>query len=232
MNQYTDAPSDSFETLLLKAHPETALIHELGSRLKTLPLPITDWDDLVRKLQDEPTPELLRVPAPDRPCLPGELFPIRDEADLAVKLTATIRTFLRQARLGAGSPSRLTLPLHRRMATLADEAATGSSRRSGVFDHGMFLGAERADSSTEEASAWLVTLVLSDCATEEPLPWSWITDFSVTYLFDAYARFTAVIYEPYTMYAVLVMREGYVNRRFELNIGMAGTTQKICLHRA
>ncbi|MGW9370316.1 hypothetical protein ACWGVR_09895 [Streptomyces xanthophaeus] len=51
-------------------------------------------------------------------------------------------------------------------------------------------------------------------------------------MFDAYARFTAVIYEPYTMYAVLVMREGYVNRRFELNIGMAGTTQKICLHRA
>ncbi|MFG2749545.1 hypothetical protein [Streptomyces xanthophaeus] len=232
MNQYTDAPSDSFEMLLLKAHPETALIHELGSRLRDLPLPITDWDDLVRKLQNEPVPELLRVPAPDTPCLPDELFPIRDEADLAVKLTATIRTFLRQARPGAGSPSRLTLPLHKRMAALADEAATGSSRRSGVFDRGVFLGSERAAASTERAPSWLVTLVLSDCATEEPLPWSWITDFSVTYLFDAYARFTAVIYEPYTLYAVLVMREGYVNRRFVLDISMAGTTQYICLNRA
>ncbi|WP_328965672.1 hypothetical protein [Streptomyces virginiae] len=62
VNQYTDPTSESFETLLLKAHPETALIHELGSRLRTLPLPIADWDDLVGKLQDGPVPELLQVP--------------------------------------------------------------------------------------------------------------------------------------------------------------------------
>lgn len=232
MTQYTDATSASFETLLLKAHPETALIHELGSRLRALPMPITDWDDLVRKLQDAPVPELLQVPAPDTPCLPGELFPIRDEAELAVKLTATIRTFLRQAQAGAGSPARLTLPLHKRLATVADQTA-GTGRRSGVFEDGSLLGAEPADPSDKESSySWVVTLVLTDCATGALLPWSWITDFDVTYLFDANAQFIAVV-NGYTSYAVLVMREGYINRRFVLDAAtMAGTTQYICIHRA
>ncbi|MET9959384.1 hypothetical protein ABZ128_09915 [Streptomyces sp. NPDC006326] len=232
MNQYTDPPAESFETLLLKAHPETALIHELASRLRTLPLPIADWDDLVGKLQREPIPELLQVPTPNTPCLPDELFPIRDEADLAVKLTATIRTFLRQAQAGAGSPARLALPLHKRLATLADEAATGTSRGSGVFDDGGLLGAEQA-LTKETRSVWVVTLVLHDCDTGQLLPWSWLTDWSVTYLFDANAQFIAVIDGMWTSYAVLVMREGYINRRFVLDSAtMAGTTQHICLNRA
>lgn len=232
MTQYTDATSASFETLLLKAHPETALIHELGSLLKTLPMPIADWDDLVRKLQGQSVPELLQVPAPDTPCLPDELFPIHDEADLALKLTATIRTFLRQTQASTGSPARLTLPLHKRLALVADET-TGTGRRSGVFDDGSLLGAQRAQGDVKDArSAWVVTLVLRDCATEQLLPWSWITDWTVTDRFDANAQYIAVIY-GYTSYAVLVMREGYLNRTFVLDSGtMAGTTQNICLNRA
>ncbi|MEV7584720.1 hypothetical protein ACIRUY_32185 [Streptomyces erythrochromogenes] len=241
MNQYADptsessgpsGPSPSFETLLLRAHPETALIHELGSRLRTLPLPIASWDDLVRKLQDEPVPELLLVPRPGVPCLPDALFPIRDEADLAVKLTATIRTFLRQARAGAGSAALLTLPLHKRLADIAGET-TGTGRGSGVFDDGSLLGAERASASDKETrSAWVVTLVLTDCATGQLLPGAWITDWVHTYIFDVNAQFIAVINGGYTAYAVLVMREGYINRRFVLDISMAGTTQYICIDRA
>lgn len=236
MNQYTDPTSESsesFETLLLRAHPETALIHELGSRLRTLPLPIASWDDLVRKLQDEPVPELLQVPEPNAQCLPDALFPIRDEADLAVKLTATIRTFLRQAQAGAGSPARLTLPLHKRLADVAGET-TGTGRRTGVFEDGSFLGAERTGASVRDTRfVWVVTLVLTDCATGELLPWSWITDWTNTYLFDANAQFIAVIDGTWSAYAVLVMREGYINRRFVLDSAtMAGTTQYICINRA
>ncbi|MCH0542092.1 hypothetical protein I3F58_21515 [Streptomyces sp. MUM 203J] len=234
MNQHTDKTPESFETLLLKAHPETVLIHELASRLRSLPLPITDWDDLADKLQGEPVPEILRVPTPDTPCLPDELFPIRDEADLAVKLTATVRTFLRQARAGVGSSARLALPLHKRLASLADRADTGTSRRSGVFDDGTLLGAGRGDPSAGGSrSVWAVTLVLSDCTTGELLPWSWITDWSVTYWFDANAQFIAVIGGMWTSYAVLVMRSGYLNRRFVLDRAtMAGTTQYICINQA
>ncbi|MFE2165451.1 hypothetical protein ACFXB3_10330 [Streptomyces sp. NPDC059447] len=233
MNQYTDQTSDSFETRLLRAHPETALVYELASRLRTLPLPIADWDDLVRKLQGGPVPELLQVPEPNAQCLPDELFPIRDEADLAVKLTATIRTFLRQAEAGAGSPARLTLPLHKRLATVAGET-TGTARRSGVFDDGSLLGSKQADASARETrDVWVVTLVLTDCDTGWRLPYSWITDWTNTYQFDANAQFIAVIDGTWTDYVVLVMRDGYINRTFALSRAtMAGTTQYICLNRA
>ena len=233
MNQYSNQTSESFETLLLKAHPETALIHELGSRLKTLPMPISDWDDLVGKLQDEPIPDLLRVPAPNRPCFPRELFPIRDEADLAVKLTATIRVFLRQAETHGGSPARLTLPLHKRLASVAGES-TGISRNSGVLEDGSLFGAERGDASVQGTrSVWVVTLVLADCDSGILLPWSWITDWTNTYVFDANAQFIAVIDGTWSSYVVVVMRDGYLNRTFVLDSAtMAGTTQYICLNRA
>ncbi|WP_328965671.1 hypothetical protein [Streptomyces virginiae] len=158
--------------------------------------------------------------------LPDELFPICDEADLAVKLTATIRTFLRQAQAGAGSPARLTLPLHKRLASIAGET-TGTGRRSSVFEDGSLLGAERAGASVKETrSVWVVTLVLTDCATGELLPYSWITDWTVTDWFDANAQYIAVIDDMWTSPAVLVMRTGYLNRRFVLDSAtMAGTTQ-------
>lgn len=228
-----DSPGspESFEVLLLKAHPETALIYELGSRLRELPLPLTDWDDLTRKLDTHPVP-LPTLPLPAHPCLPPEVFPVHDEADLAVKLSAMVRVFLRQAAAGS-STARLTHPFHRQLATVAEES-TSARRRTGFFgDTSLFGGERQGGVSQDFAAPWIVTLVLTDCASEELLPWSWITDGYNTYLFDANAQFIAVIDGTWTSYGVLVMREGYVNRTFVLDQAtMSGTTQNICLNRA
>ncbi|MFB8080041.1 hypothetical protein [Streptomyces sp. NPDC056013] len=223
--------SDSFEALLLKAHPETALIYELGSRLRTLPMPLADPDDLTQKLNAHPVPTP-DFPLPVHPCLPPELFPVYDEADLAVKLTAMVRVFLRQATDG-NSTARLTHPFHRQLATVSGKS-TSTSRRTGFFgDRSLFGGEQRGGSAEDFQIPWFVTLVLTDCASEELLPWSWITDGYNTYLFDANAQFVALIDGMWTSYGVLVMREGYVNRTFVLDQAtMAGTTQHICLNRA
>ncbi|MFF3838217.1 hypothetical protein [Streptomyces sp. NPDC001930] len=245
VNQNADgSQGSSFEAQLLMAHPETALIYELGVQLRGLPMPIVDWDDLVKKLEAQqldpgsigfpptfpPFPPF--PPFPDRPCVPPELFPVYDEADLAAKLTAFVRISLRQAE-GHGSTARLRNPMHKRFAAVAEQA-TGSGRRSGVFEGGSLLGAERGDTTVADFHIpWVVTLILRDCSNEQLLPWSWITDGFNTYTFDANAQFIALIDGMWSGYSLLVMREGYVNRLVVLDQAtMAGTTQNICLNPA
>ncbi|MFE6063417.1 hypothetical protein [Streptomyces sp. NPDC056431] len=155
-----------------------------------------------------------------------------DEADLAAKLTAFVRISLRQAE-GHGSTARLRSPMHKRFATVAEQA-TGSGRKSGVFEDGSLLGAERGDTTVPDIHfPWVVTLILRDCSNEQLLPWSWITDGFNTYTFDANAQFIALIDGIWSGYSLLVMREGYVNRLVVLDQAtMAGTTQNICLNPA
>ncbi|WP_329274489.1 hypothetical protein [Streptomyces sp. NBC_00691] len=244
VNQNADVPQGpSFEAQLLMAHPETALVYELGALLRGLPMPLVDWDDLLKKLAAQGTdagtlgfppgfPPLFPPDFPDQPCAPPELFPVYDEADLAAKLTAFVRLSLRQAE-GHGSTARLRNPMHKRFAAVAEQAS-GSGRKSGVFDGGTVFGAERAD--TEGADfhfPWVVTLILRDCSNEMLLPWSWITDGFNTYTFDANAQFIALVDGMWSAYSVLVMREGYVNRLVVLDQAtMSGTTQNICLNPA
>ncbi|MBT2412449.1 hypothetical protein J7I94_18055 [Streptomyces sp. ISL-12] len=237
VNQNAGTSQGSFEARLLTAHPETALIYELGAQLRGLPMPLVDWQDLLDKLRTHKTdPGTLGFPPlddlPDEPCVPPEFFPVDDEADLAVKLTAFVRISLRQAE-GHGSTARLRNPMHQRFAAVAEQT-TGSGRRSGVFEQGSLLGAERGDTSGLDVHfPWVVTLVLRDCGNEQLLPWSWITDGFNTYTFDANAQFIALVDGMWSAYSLLVMREGYINRLVVLDQAtMAGTTQNICLNPA
>ncbi|GGT53284.1 hypothetical protein [Streptomyces purpureus] len=244
VNQNAGASQGSFEARLLTAHPETALIYELGAQLRGLPMPIVDWEDLLKKLQtQEVDPATIGFPPldnlfppldnlPDEPCVPPEFFPVYDEADLAVKLTAFVRISLRQAE-GHGSTARLRNPMHKRFAAVAEQA-TGSGRRSGVFEEGSLLGSQRGDTTVPDIHfPWVVTLILRDCSNEQLLPWSWITDGFYTTTFDANAQFIALIDGMWSAYSLLVMREGYVNRLVVLDRAtMAGTTQNICLNPA
>ncbi|MFH9727315.1 hypothetical protein ACH4M4_30745 [Streptomyces sp. NPDC017254] len=231
MNQNAPASDVPFETLLLRAGPEAALVREIGLQLREL-LPLVSLDDLEKKLNGGPLtvggeylePRLLRSHVPE------QLFPVTDEADLAVKLTAAVHTALREA----GSPGRGSpLPAGPVRTELARTAAriAGAEHGTGYFGDGSVLGAKAAQVAEEGGFApWLVTLRLSDCVTGAPLPWSWITDGINTYLFGWDAQFHAVVPGEWEGYGVRIMREGYINLYVVLiRSTMEGTTQDLCL---
>ncbi|MFB6835594.1 hypothetical protein [Streptomyces sp. NPDC056361] len=231
MNQNARDPYASFETLLLQASPEAALTHEIGLQLKEL-LPLASLDDLEKKVDGGRLTiggEHLDVSSL-RPYVPEQLFPVTDEGDLAVKLTAAVHTALREAGTpGRGNALRAD-PVRTELARTAARIA-GAESSAGYFGDGTILGGESAQVTEEGGfSDWLVTLRLGDCVTGAPLPWSWITDGINTYLFGWDAQFHAVVPGGWEGYGVRIMREGYLNLYVVLvRSTMEGTTQDLCL---
>lgn len=231
MDQEARTSYASFEASLLQANPEAALAHEIGLQIREL-LPLESLDDLEKKLNGERLTvggEYLEVRSL-RPYVPEQLFPVTDERDLAVKVTAAVRTALREA--GTPGPGG-TVPAGPVRTSLARTAArvAGSETGVGYFDDGSILGGKAAPAREEGGFApWLVTLSLTDCVSGAPLPWSWITDGTYTYLFGWDAKFNAVVPGEWEAYGVRIMREGYLNLYVVLvRSTMEGTTQNLCL---
>ncbi|MEU8567422.1 hypothetical protein AB0C51_03500 [Streptomyces pathocidini] len=213
-HQDYDGNEFTFATALLRSHPETAQAYELAGRLRGL-LPINSLDALEKGLNGQPLAfGNGEVPlSAIEPHLPERVFPVTDEADLATKLTAAVRTARAQ-----------TL---RRTST--------DSPPSGVFTGPSLLGGVKVPETTRTRQAldWVVTLELRDCQTLALLPYAWIFDGVYTYQFDMNGQFIAVIQGGWENYSVAISREGYLNRLVVLTQStMAGTTQQICLNPA
>ena len=171
-------------------------------------------------------------------CAP-ELFPVYDEADLAVKLTAFVRISLRQAE-GHGSTAPLRNPMHKQFAAVAEQTSRGRGtdhrQRAQERSHrgGIPAGAQRGDTTDPDVHfPWVLTPAPRDCANEQLPPWSWTTDGFNTNTFDANAQFIALIDGTRPAYSPLVMREGHIDRLVVLDQAtMAGTTHNICLNPA
>ncbi|AVZ71132.1 hypothetical protein SLUN_01565 [Streptomyces lunaelactis] len=233
-NPTQSAPGkESFTEILIRSHPETALIHDIAGQLRGH-VPIRSLDELKKTLNGSP----LTLGEDQLPLevveahLPDEIFPVTDEYDLATKLTAVIRTVLMQ--MGTpGSPATPADPVWRRFLA-AKGQGSGPATRTGVFEGPSILGSEPLTGVREEVlTTWVVTLELRDCLSEVLLPYAWIFDGVNTYQFDANGQFIAVIFGRYENYALGIAREGYLYRTIVLTQStMAGTTQPICLNPA
>lgn len=223
----------SFEAMLLRSDPRAALTAEIGDQLRAF-LPIRSLDELKERLVKSP----LTVGGQALPSgaieayLPARLFPVADEADLAVKVSAAVRAALTLlAAPDGGGPTVRPVP---DQVLAAVHGEPSGAAPTGFLEGPSLFGGEGAPAGPRVAeSVWAVTLLLSDCDTGNLLPWSWLTDGTTTYQFDANAQFIAVLDSGYENYSVLVMRDGYINRLVVLTQStMAGTTQQICLNAA
>src|SRR5690348_12939721 len=77
--------------------------------------------------------------------------------------------------------------------------------------------------------AWAVTLIVNDCANNQPLAGALVSDGVGGGYTDSYGQFIAVIDDSYSQYVVQISHVNYSSRAFTFDRSQVGKVQTTCL---
>lgn len=156
----------------------------------------------------------------------SDLFPIADLEGLVFRLSTAVRIASALiAQPTAGWPAGPTLTT---LLGAAEVPGSKSPMPSGHFAGKSAFGFTPSSAATQRT--WVVTLQITDCSTDEALPYCFISDGSSTYFSNVYGQFIAVIGDDIEVLVLLIQRNGYISRTIALDRSQSGTTVTTCLN--